>query len=195
MPDIVLEKIQKSFAGKPVLRELSLVFPAGKISAIMAPSGCGKTTLLRILMGLEQPDSGQIHGLQERKKSAAFQEDRLCDWLTPVANIRLVTPSLPPESVLAAMRAVGLTDCEHQPCRELSGGMRRRTALLRALLADYDVLFLDEPFQGLDEDTKELVLRDTRERCGGRTVVLVTHDPREAEALGAAQTTLLALAP
>ena len=99
MPDIVLEKIQKSFAGKPVLRELSLIFPAGKISAIMAPSGCGKTTLLRILMGLEQPDSGQIHGLQELKKSAAFQEDRLCDWLTPVANIRLVTPSLPPEVV------------------------------------------------------------------------------------------------
>ncbi|MFR6375346.1 MAG: hypothetical protein ACLUN5_02105 [Oscillospiraceae bacterium] len=77
-------------------------------------------------MGLERQDSGQIHGLHTLRKSAVFQEDRLCDALTPISNIRLVTPSLDEEQVLSAMQAVGLCGCEKQPCRELSGGMRRQ---------------------------------------------------------------------
>lgn len=85
------------------------------------------------------------------------------------------------------MEAVGLQNCAGQPVRELSGGMRRRVALLRALLAEYEVLFLDEPFQGLDSQTKILTMEDARRRCGGRTVLLVTHDVAEAEALGAVQ--------
>jgi NitT/TauT family transport system ATP-binding protein len=185
--DIVLDKISKSFDGKVVLDALSLVIPDGKVTCIMAPSGMGKTTLLRILMGLEKPDAGRISGLEGLKKSAVFQEDRLCEDLTPFGNIRLVNPELKSEEIKTAMSAVGLSECENQVVTELSGGMKRRVAILRALLADYEILFLDEPFKGLDAETKDSVIRDTKKRCHGRTVILVTHDVAEAEMMGAVQ--------
>ena len=104
-----------------------------------------------------------------------------------MSNLRLVTPALSWEAAEAALATVGLTDCPRQPARELSGGMRRRVAILRALLTEYDLLFLDEPFKGLDRKTKEIVMADTRRRCAGRTVLFVTHDPTELEAMGAVQ--------
>ena len=174
MEDIVIRNLCKSFAGKPVLRDFSAVLPVGQVTGLMAPSGAGKTTLLRILMGLERPDGG-----------AVFQEDRLCDNLDPSANIRLINPTLGRRETEDALAAVGLAGCLRQPARELSGGMRRRVAILRALLAEYDLLFLDEPFKGLDRETKETVMADTRRRCAGRTVLLVTHDVAELDAMGA----------
>ena len=185
MRDIMIQGLYKAFVGKEVLRDFSAVLPAGRVTGLMAPSGTGKTTLLRILMGLERPDRGTITGLQGLRLSAVFQEDRLCENLNPVSNLRLVTPALSREAAEAALAAVGLTDCLNQPVRELSGGMRRRVAILRALLAEYDLLFLDEPFKGLDRETKEVVMADTRRRCDGRTVLFVTHDPTELEAMGA----------
>ena len=85
---------------------------------------------------------------------------------------------------MEAMREIGLTDCFHQKTRELSGGMKRRVAILRALLAEYDLLLLDEPFRGLDKETKALVMDFTRRHCQGRTVLLVTHDVTELAAMG-----------
>ncbi len=187
MEPIRVEHLCKSFDGKPVLRDFSAVFPAGKVSALMAPSGFGKTTLLRILMGLELPDSGKITGLLGKKQSAVFQEDRLCRNLDAAANIRLVCPGLRREEALRAMESVGLAGCAGQPVRELSGGMCRRVAILRALLAESDVLFLDEPFKGLDAETKQTVMQDTKTRCAGKTVLLVTHSREEAQAMGAVQ--------
>ena len=157
----------------------------GRSPGSWPPSGAGKTTLLRILMGLETQDRGIITGLDGLRLSAVFQEDRLCENLNPVSNLRLVTPALSRTAAAEALAAVGLTDCQRQPARELSGGMRRRVAILRALLAEYDLLFLDEPFKGLDQETKEIVMADTRRRCSGRTVLFVTHDSAELEALGA----------
>ena len=187
MQNIVIRGLSKAFDGKQVLRDFSAVLPAGQVSGLMAPSGAGKTTLLRILMGLETPDRGTITGLQGLRLSAVFQEDRLCENLNPVSNLRLVTLTLSRAAAEEALTAVGLTDCLHQPVRELSGGMRRRVAILRALLAEYDLLFLDEPFKGLDRETKDVVMADTRRRCDGRTVLFVTHDPTELEAMGAVQ--------
>ena len=187
MEDIVIRSLHKAFGEKAVLTGFSATIPAGKVTGIMAPSGGGKTTLLRVLLGLERADSGEILGLEGRKFSAVFQEDRLCENLNPVSNIRLVNPLVTRADALAALKSVRLTDCAAQPVRELSGGMRRRVAILRALLADWDVLFLDEPFKGLDEETKACVLEVTRERCCGRTTLLVTHDAAEAHALGASQ--------
>ena len=188
MQDIVIRGLCKAFDGKQVLRDFSAALPAGQVTGLMAPSGAGKTTLLRILMGLETPDRGTITGLDGLRLSAVFQEDRLCENLNPVSNLRLVTPALSWEAAEAALATVGLlTDCPCQPARELSGGMRRRVAILRALLTEYDLLFLDEPFKGLDQETKEIVMADTRRRCAGRTVLFVTHDPAELEALGAVQ--------
>ena len=187
MTDIVIHNISKSYAGKIVLNHFSAVVPAGKITCIMAPSGSGKTTLLRILMGLEDPDRGQITGLSGLRRSAVFQEDRLCENLNPIANIRLTAAHATIEQVLEAMHTVGLVNCESQPICEFSGGMKRRVAILRALMSQYDILFLDEPFRGLDTVTKEFVMKYTLESCKGFTVILVTHDPAEAEFFSAGQ--------
>lgn len=185
MQNIVLDGLCKAYGENQVLLGFSGTIVAGKTTAIMAPSGRGKTTLLRILMGLEQPDSGSITGLQGLRRSAVFQEDRMCENLSPVSNIRLVCPHTKHANILTALEQVGLSSCAAQPVRELSGGMRRRVALLRALLAEYDVLFLDEPFKGLDAETKEVVMAYTRRLTNSKTVLLVTHDPEEALAMGA----------
>lgn len=184
MENIILNRLCKAYGNNQVLTDFSGLISAGKTTAIMAPSGSGKTTLLRILMGLEQADSGEITGLQDLRRSAVFQEERLCENLSPVSNIRLVCPGRSHRDITDAMAKVGLSDCAHQPVRELSGGMRRRVALLRALMAEYDILFLDEPFKGLDAKTKEDVIEYTRQQTVGKTVLLVTHDPEEAQALG-----------
>lgn len=189
--NIVIRHLCKQYEGKKVLNNASFDFPKGQTTCIMAPSGKGKTTLLRILMGLEQADEGTILGMEGLKKSAVFQEDRLCENLSASANIRLVSLKKIPggkqqeiKDIHEAMEEIGLSGCEDQPARELSGGMRRRVALLRALYADWDILFLDEPFKGLDEETKEKAIAYTKKCCQGKTVIFVTHDKREAQKMG-----------
>ena len=182
---IAIHKLCKAFDGKAVLRDFSCTLEDECVTALMAPSGAGKTTLLRILMGLETADSGKISGLSGRRQAAVFQEDRLLDFMNPVDNIRLTAPKLSRAAALREMAAMGLTDCENQPARELSGGMRRRVAILRALLCGADVIFLDEPFKGLDEATKALVVAETKRLCAGKTVLLVTHEEKEAGMMGA----------
>lgn len=180
--DIEIRNLSKSYNGKKVLDNVSCRFKEGSITLVMAPSGQGKTTLLRILMGLEEADSGEIDGLDGRKMGAVFQEDRLCRNLSPVSNIRLVCrKNITKTEIIEAMDAVGIAGCASQPVRELSGGMCRRVAILRALLSDSSILLMDEPFKGLDRETKLIVMDYTKSKCNGRTVILVTHD--EAEAL------------
>ena len=181
MRDIVLSGICKSFGETEVLNGFSAIFPAGKIGCITAPSGIGKTMLLRILMGLESLDSGSILGLENVAVSAVFQEDRLCENMTALDNIKLVSPKLNDGEISAAMQSAGLIDCEKRIVSELSGGMRRRVAILRAVLFDADLYLLDEPFKGLDADTKSDVIAFIKRKLFGKTVILVTHDPEEAK--------------
>lgn len=187
MQDIVIEYLSKSFGDKKILDDLCTTFPVGEVSVIVGASGCGKTTLLRILMGLESSDGGSISGLDGMRIAPVFQEDRLISERDAVYNIRLVNKALSRESVLAAMDAVGLAGCEHQPVRELSGGMRRRVSLLRALLSDFDLLLLDEPFKGLDPDTRAQTAKFVRDTLDGRTAIAVSHDTPDAELLGASR--------
>ena len=177
------EKICKSFGENTVLSNFSYEFKSGAVTAVLGKSGCGKSTMLDILMGIQRPDSGNvIRG--SKRLSVLFQENRLCENLTASANIRLVTGKRIPKTKIAAeLAAVGLEGAENSPARTLSGGMKRRVALLRALLAEYDILFLDEPFKGLDDDTKRLVMNYCREKIAGKTTVLVTHDENECEFL------------
>lgn len=175
--------ICKSFGENKVLDGFSHEFAEGKTTAILGASGCGKSTLLNILMGLLPPDSGEI--IRESDKiSAVFQENRLCENLTASANIRLVTGKrLTKTEISAELSAVGLGEYAEKAIKTFSGGMKRRTALVRALLAEYDILFLDEPFKGLDSETKSAVIAYTKAKITGKTVVLVTHDLSECEML------------
>ncbi len=183
--DIIAKNICKSFGEKQVLADFTHTFKDGITTAVMGPSGCGKSTLISILMGVLPYDSGELTPKSgEFKRSAVFQENRLCENLTAAANIRLVTGKRLSNSEIASeLAAVGLSGCENKPVRELSGGMKRRVALLRALLAEYDALFLDEPFKGLDSETKGMVLDYTKRMTEGKTVILVTHDKAECDAL------------
>ena len=185
VPDIVIEHLYKSYGDRAVLRDVCLRFPAGRVSCLMAPSGAGKTTLLRLLMGLEAPDRGRIAGLECLTVAPVFQENRLLEPLDARANLRLVSPNLGSEEMQAALARFGLQDSARQPVSELSGGMRRRLALLRALLSKGDVLLMDEPFTGLDEATRARIVRETLALIAGRTAILVTHDPDEAALTGA----------
>ena len=176
--------ITKCFGEKQVLDGFSHVFKSGTFTAIMGPSGCGKSTLISILLGILPQDSGEVLHDEPFRRSVVFQENRLCENLTCTANIRLVTGKRYSEAqLIKELSAVGLDGCSNKPVRELSGGMKRRVALLRALLAEYDVLFLDEPFKGLDEITKDMVISYTREKVRGKTVIMVTHDKEESEIL------------
>ena len=183
--DLILRGVCKSFGTHVVLKDLSLRFAGGEISCVMTPSGAGQTTLLRILMGLEKADAGTVEGLEGQRIGALFQEDRLLPWASAAGNIRLCNRALGEDELRAALSEVGLAGAEGQKAAELSGGMARRVALLRALLAENDLLLLDEPFKGLDEETKHLAVDALLRRRGGRTVVVVTHDAEEAKALGA----------
>lgn len=174
--------ISKKFGDNVIFGDFTREFADKRTTAILGRSGIGKTTLLNILMGLLPPDSGEV--IREGKISALFQEDRLCENLTAGANIRLVTGKrLSRERIAEELTAAGLPECESKPARELSGGMKRRVAMLRALLAEYDILFADEPFKGLDEDTKHSVMKYFKEKTAGKTVIFITHDNDECELL------------
>lgn len=183
METMKIEALCIAFGEKQVLKDFSVQLPLGQTTVLMGTSGCGKTTLLRILAGLEQPDSGRLSGVPVRK-SMIFQENRLCENATAWANLHLCAPKLTKEQAQEALLALGLPDWNTQPVREFSGGMKRRVAILRALCADYDLLLADEPFQGLDEETKLRTMEYFRAHTAGKTVVLVTHEEDEAEFLG-----------
>ena len=180
---IELKNLNKAFGEKQVLKNLNWTIPEGSTSVIMGPSGGGKTTLLRILLGLEHADSGTVSGLEGKRLSAVFQEDRLCENVSAVSNLRLVNPALSRKSAESMLAKLGLGDALRQPVRELSGGMKRRVAIARALCTEYDVLLADEPFKGLDEETKRRTMEFFSESVQGKTVIIVTHDPSEAEIL------------
>ena len=183
---IEINGLCKSFDGKQVLQGLNCRFPDGQITCICGSSGCGKTTLLRILMGFTQADDGMVTGIDRSRLSAVFQEDRLIPHLSAAENIRLVLPrGYSPESVPDALATVGLKDAAQQPASTLSGGMKRRVALVRALLHPAPLVLMDEPFKGLDDAARQLTISFARKMLKNRTALVVTHDLRDAEELGA----------
>ena len=181
MQDIVVKHLCKTYGAQTVLNDMSLRFPHGKVTCIMAPSGYGKTTLLRILMGLETADSGTIAGLEGMTFGPVFQESRLCENLSAIANIMLVSPKLDKSNARNILARVGLDKHAEQLVKTMSGGMRRRVALVRALASQRDVLLMDEPFKGLDLQTKQQVMAVALACCRGKTTIMSTHDLAEAQ--------------
>lgn len=183
--DIVFSHVNLSFGERTVLRDCCAVFPCGRVTAITGPSGVGKTTLLNLALGLLHPDSGSVTGIRGRRMAAVFQEDRLCGMLSVRRNLLLVCPGLQEAQMAGHLERVGLGGELDTRVDELSGGMKRRAAIVRAVLAQPEVLVLDEPLRGLDAATREQVLAYLSDGCAGRTVLLVTHDEEEAQRLGA----------
>ena len=183
--ELHMENLCKAYDGKPVLENVTFTAGPG-VTCVMAPSGAGKTTLLRILLGLERPDSGTVFPTGVHW-SAVFQEDRLLEHLDAMENLRFVLGSAldePAANVL--LTELGLGDTAGKPVREFSGGMKRRLALVRALLAPSDALALDEPFTGLDGENRTRCQACVRRVAEQKPVLLVTHDPADAKSLGAA---------
>lgn len=181
-----IQHLCKSFDGKMVLDHVSLTLESGGTACLMAPSGRGKTTLLRCIAGLEAPDSGQITDLPERI-AYVFQEDRLCDGFSAVDNIRLVTgKALGEGEIRRHLEELGLAGSLDQPVRELSGGMRRRVVISRAMCFGADLLLLDEPFKGLDDEARQQTADYILRHRGAAAILCVTHDREDAAALGGA---------
>jgi NitT/TauT family transport system ATP-binding protein len=189
--DIVIRNLNKAYGAKRVLRDFSAVFPAGLCTCIMGSSGVGKTSLFRILMGLSQADSGSISGIEGLKPAAVFQEDRLCDSFNAVANISFACgKQVAPAVIVAHLTALGLGESLNQPVGELSGGMRRRVEIIRAVLACEQILFMDEPLKGLDDYNRDIVVRYIREHTEGVTTCMVTHSHEEVDLMGGLWLTL-----
>ena len=179
---IELKGVCKAFGQPPVavLNNVSMEFKPG-ITCIMGPSGVGKTTLARIIAGSEKPDSGEVIGAEGLKVSMVFQEDRLLDWETALSNVLFVASFR--ERAIQLLTQAGLADSLTKKAGELSGGMRRRVCICRALIADYDLLILDEPFKGLDSGIKCAIMQMVMDSVAGKIVVCITHDREEAEFL------------
>ena len=181
---LTIEHLTKQFGEKTLFRDLCLTVDGPAV--LWAPSGWGKTTLLRILMGLDTPTAGRVRGVG--RAAAVFQEDRLCPQLTALQNVTLVLPGsekqykeqIGVDSQQLGMDAAALA----LPAARLSGGQKRRTALLRALWAPSDTLLLDEPFTGMDPDTLAAAAALLRTRCGTEPVLLATHDREAIRLLG-----------
>ena len=172
----------KSYGERTVIDRLSFSVEKGEKIALMAPSGCGKTTLLRLLAGLERADGGSVS--LNGEVAFLFQEPRLLPEFNLLTNLTVVMQGKnKKERALEALKQVGLGGEEKKYPHQLSGGMAQRAALARALVTGRQIFLLDEPFKGLDEQTKEQIFALCREALADKTVLLVTHDEEEASVL------------
>lgn len=181
-----IENARKAFGGRFVLKDFSLDLLREGISCLFGPSGCGKTTLLNAVAGLLPLDSGRITGLEGMRISCVFQEDRLLPWYTAEQNIALALQG--PKSAASAQAEewlckVGLSGEGKKLPAQMSGGMKRKAAIARALAWKGDFYLLDEPFQRLDGQSRKMLLQLVKERIGPVPGLLVTHDREEAFAL------------
>ncbi|MEY4194466.1 MAG: hypothetical protein RLZZ226_834 [Pseudomonadota bacterium] len=186
MTAVTIDIRHKRHGKRTVLEHLHIGLAGGQFTCLVGPSGCGKTTLLNLVAGLDHQFEGDIRlarsGLPPRI-GYMFQEPRLLPWRTVAENLHLALPATTdPELVETLMSRVGLVDVQHQYPGQLSLGMRRRVALVRAFAVVPDLLLMDEPLVSLDAPTarkiRELLLQLWQERP--HTVLYVTHDLREA---------------
>lgn len=181
---IRVQNLCKSYHGVAVLRDVTFTAGAG-VTCIMAPSGGGKTTLLRILLGLEHADSGTLEGLDGCRWAAVFQDNRLLEELDAKGNLRFALGAdWDRGRAERLLEELALDPADDKPVREFSGGMKRRLALARALLAVSDALALDEPFTGLDRENRNRAVSCVRRYGAGKPILLATHSPADAAVPG-----------
>ena len=171
---LYLDSISHAYGGVAVLDDITLEIPAGQIVCIVGPSGCGKSTLLRFIGGLERPTCGKVDQIGQPPADSinpltyVFQDFALLPWRTVDANLSLTTRASP-KAIAEILAEVGLADKAQLYPGQLSLGQQRRVALARALLAEPDVLFLDEPFASLDPELPPRIrLHNLSSALGGR---------------------------
>ncbi len=167
---IEIRNLSLRFGEKTIFDDFSAVLPDEGVVLISGESGIGKTTLLRILSRLIKPDRGTVSGIEDRKISVVFQEPRLLDRLTALENVALVSDPLKAKDLLIRLN---MTDELHVKAKSLSGGQKQRVSLARAFAFSDDVVLLDEPFTGLDEQNR---LRAADLIRTARLAVVVSHD-------------------
>lgn len=186
---LTIENLSKSYHQNQVLHNVNLQLESGNIYCLMGPSGSGKTTLLRIILGLEHSDSGTVLATKENtakiKWTAVFQDNCLCEVFSPIENIRMVMGSqVPIPYIQEQLSCILPAECLSRPVFTLSGGMKRRVAICRAVLAPSHGIIMDEPFTGLDEETKQTVIRFIKEKTAGKLLIISTHQEEDLELLG-----------
>ena len=175
MMELRVEHLCKRYGENAVLDDISFTARVG-VTRLLGPSGIGKTTLLRVLLGLETPDSGTVNG-DKFRWAAVFQENRLLGGLDAEGNLRFVLgANYNAAAAQALLEELGLGDVGKKKVRDYSGGMQRRLALARALLAPSDALALDEPFTGLDAENREAAMRAILRAAETKIVLLSTHE-------------------
>jgi NitT/TauT family transport system ATP-binding protein len=193
-PKLAVTRLTKSFGDLEVLRSISVGVERGEFISLVGPSGCGKTTFLRIVAGLEKTTSGEVKldGRTVRgpgdDRGFVFQSDNLLPWRSVIANAMIgpeVAGNAGPverKRTMELLKLVGLEGFENYYPRQLSGGMRQRVNLARALAIDPEVLLMDEPFSALDAQTREIMQTELLRiwEKGRKTVLFVTHQIDEA---------------
>jgi NitT/TauT family transport system ATP-binding protein len=176
-----IDGLTKRFDGETVINDLNYSIEGKFFLTILGSSGCGKTTLLRILSGVLKPDGGTAY-LSSERLAFVFQDDRLIPWITAGENIDIVSPGC---DVNRYLRLVGLEGHGGKYPSQMSGGMKRRLNIARAIAFDPDLILMDEPFNSLDVVMKDRLLEEIKEIWHDRklSIVMVTHDPREAARL------------
>lgn len=184
--ELNINHLSKSFGDLKVLADVNLTLQSGNIYCLMGPSGSGKTTFFRILLGLLKADSGYMEGINGIKTAAVFQENRLCEEFSSIDNLIMVTAGSSKETRKKAKEALLKLLPEEslsRPVSTLSGGMKRRVAIARALWVPSDIIIMDEPFTGLDEDTKRTVIHRIMECNKSKLVIISTHQEEDARLL------------
>lgn len=180
-----IDNISFAYGENTVFENFSLNIGNNEKIWLYGESGCGKTTLLKLILGLLKTQTGSVINITGAKPSVVFQEDRLLPFKTALQNILLVKNDN--KKAVENLSALGLAEYIHTPVSQLSGGMCRRVAIARALTADFDFLVLDEPFTGLDKENVEKAVNQILRVAQDKPIILVTHSKEEAELLGAKQ--------
>ena len=195
MKKLELKNIKKTYDETIVLDGFSAICDSSKPSCIMGESGAGKTTLLNLILGITEADSGKIWfngeditnlAMEKRGFNIVFQETSLVPHLNPVINVAMVLGRNSDKKRIKQELGY-LIDEEFldKPCAQYSGGMKRRVEIVRAIMADSDIVVMDEPFAGLDDTTKNKVIAYIMDNIGDRILIISTHDLSDAEKLGA----------
>ena len=180
---LTIEGLKKSYGNLKVLDGVTFSVVEGEFVCLIGESGCGKTTILKIIAGLERPDEGIVNFKGVNRMGFVFQDERLLHWKTVYGNIEFDLKAMgikDREVVRRIIEFVGLKGFEDYYPKQLSGGMRQRVGIARALAVDPDLLLMDEPFASLDARTRERMQEELLRIIKGKTVVFVTHSIDEA---------------